>query len=278
MGAHAAGTRNWAALVVWLAAAAILATLLPATGHAMTSRRHHPNAVQIRLGTPDRRAVPILMYHVIREPYPGSPYPALFVPRVELAAQMNWLERHGYEAVTLDQVYDAWRGRALLPARPVVLSFDDGARSHYTNALPILRDHGWPGVLNLDLSNLAPAWGIRPWMVRKLIAAGWAIDAHSLTHPDLRSLSGSALRREIAGSRAEIRRRFGVPASFFCYPSGRYDAQVVEAVRAAGFLGATTTEPGVATSAEPFTLARVRVDGGDGAAGLARKLRALEAR
>jgi peptidoglycan/xylan/chitin deacetylase (PgdA/CDA1 family) len=235
----------------------------------------HPNAALMRLGEPDRRAVPILMYHVIQEPYPDSPYPDLYVPRAEFAAQMRWLDRNGYEAVTLDRVYHAWRGDAVLPVRPVVLTFDDGARTHYTNAMPILREHGWPGVLNLDLSNLEPSWGIQPRMVRELIAAGWKIEAHSLTHTDLSGLGGDALRREVAGSRAQIREQFGVPANFFCYPSGRYDAGVIAAVEAAGYLGATTTEPGFADLSEPFTLARVRIDGGEGAAGLAAKLQAF---
>jgi peptidoglycan/xylan/chitin deacetylase (PgdA/CDA1 family) len=130
-------------------------------------------------------------------------------------------------------------------------------------------------VLNLDLSNLEPSWGIEPRMVRELIAAGWEIDAHSLTHADVSGLSGEALRREVAGSRAAIHRRFRVEANFFCYPAGRYDSEAIDAVRAAGFLGATTTEAGFADLREPFTLARVRVDGGDGAAGLAAKLEAL---
>src|SRR5262245_59553905 len=231
MGGRTAGTRC-CGLLVSLACAAALWTMSTGAADAMTVVAPHPNAVQTRPSRPDRRAVPILMYHVIREPYRDAPYPALYVPRAEFAAQMRWLERHHYEAVTLQQVYDAWHGRAFLPARPVVLSFDDGARSHYTNALPVLRQRGWPGVLNLDLSNLAPSWGIRPSMVRELIAAGWEVDAHSLTHPDLTSLSGSALRREVAGSRAEIHSRFGVTAEFFCFPSGRYNARVIEAVRA----------------------------------------------
>ena len=75
----------------------------------------------------------------------------------------------GYEAVTLGRVFDAWHGRATLPPRPVVLSFDDGYRSHVTAALPILAARGWPGVLNLDLSNLAPSWGVGVSGVRRLI-------------------------------------------------------------------------------------------------------------
>jgi len=226
--------------------------------------------------TPDRRAVPVLMYHVIDEPPRSAPFPGLYVSRNEFRAQVRWLRRAGYAAVTLGRVVDAWNGLATLPARPIVLSFDDGYRSHVTAALPILATHGWPGVLNLDLSNLAPAWGIPRASVRRLIAAGWEIDAHSMTHADLAALGGSALTREVAGSRRAIRRLFGITPRFFCYPAGRYDAEAVAAVEAAGFEGATTTSFGLASPGEGrFTLARVRVDRGDGTAGLARKLAAL---
>jgi peptidoglycan/xylan/chitin deacetylase (PgdA/CDA1 family) len=224
---------------------------------------------------PDRRAVPVLMYHVIADPPASAPFPDLYVSAAELKAQVRWLAAAGYEAVTLGRIFDAWHGRATLPRRPIVLSFDDGYRSHVTAALPILAAKRWPGVLNLDLSNLAPSWGISPRGVRQLIAAGWAIDAHSLTHADLTSLSGAALAREVSGSRREIRRRFGVLPRFFCYPAGRYDAETLAAVEAAGYEGATTTESGLARPGTPFTLARVRVSRGDGAAGLARKLAGL---
>jgi peptidoglycan/xylan/chitin deacetylase (PgdA/CDA1 family) len=111
--------------------------------------------------------------------------------------------------------------------------------------------------------------------VRKLIAAGWAVDAHSMTHADLALASGTPLTREISGSRREILRLFGVVPRFFCYPAGRYDAEAIAAVEAAGYEGATTTEPGLASPDEPFTLARIRVDRGDGAEGLVRKLAAV---
>lgn len=226
--------------------------------------------------TPDRRAVPILMYHVIADPPESAPFPDLYVSRADLRAQVRWLARAGYEAVTLGRVLDAWSGRATLPPRPIVLSFDDGYRSHVTAALPILAARRWPGVLNLDLSNLGPTWGVGASGVRRLSSAGWEIDAHSLSHADLRSLSGSALTREVSGSRREISRRFGVLPRFFCYPAGRYDAEAIAAVKAAGYEGATTTEHGLASPhGSPFTLARVRVSRGDGADGLARKLASL---
>jgi peptidoglycan/xylan/chitin deacetylase (PgdA/CDA1 family) len=108
-------------------------------------------------------------------------------------------------------------------------------------------------------------------MVRKMIAAGWEIDAHTLTHPDLTTVDPAELRRQVAGSRAAIRRMFHQPVDFFCYPAGRYDDAVVAAVHAAGFLGATTNE-GFARPDSLYTLDRVRVDASDGVAGLAAKL------
>ena len=225
---------------------------------------------------PHDAPVPILMYHVIAPPLPNAPYPELYVKPADFAGQVRWLADHGYDAVTLRQVYDYWHGTAALPRKPVVLTFDDGYRSDFTAALPTLRARHWPGVLNLEVRNLQPVWGTRPGMVRALIAAGWEIDAHTLTHPDLTTVGPADLRREVAGSRAAIRRMFHQPVDFFCYPSGRYDAAVVAAVRDAGFLGATTETEGLARPDSLYTLDRVRVDGSDGVSGFAAKLEALE--
>jgi peptidoglycan/xylan/chitin deacetylase (PgdA/CDA1 family) len=224
---------------------------------------------------PRLEPVPILMYHVIAPPLQGAPYPALYVTPQEFTGQMAMLARHGYRAVTLQQVFDHWRGASRLPAHPIVVSFDDGYLSQYRVALPVLRSHHWPGVLNLELRNTEPVWGTRPGEVGAMIRAGWEIDSHTLTHPDLTTLDAQRLRGEVSGSRAELRRRYHVPANFFCYPSGRYDDAVVAAVQAAGYLGATTTVYGLARPADLYTLARVRVNGGDGATGLASKLASL---
>jgi peptidoglycan/xylan/chitin deacetylase (PgdA/CDA1 family) len=109
-------------------------------------------------------------------------------------------------------------------------------------------------------------------MVRQLIAAGWEIDAHTVTHPDLTTVDPAQLRYQVAGSRAAIRRLFHQPVDFFCYPAGRYDARVVEAVRAAGYRGATTVDEGLGQRSEAFTLKRVRVNGTDTAADLLARL------
>jgi peptidoglycan/xylan/chitin deacetylase (PgdA/CDA1 family) len=111
--------------------------------------------------------------------------------------------------------------------------------------------------------------------VRSLIAAGWEIDAHTITHPDLTTVDDARLWREVDGSRNVLRRQFHIPVDFFCYPAGRYDNRVVNAVRRAGYLGATTTNYGLARPPNYFTLSRIRINGSDGVRGLASKLTAL---
>ena len=219
--------------------------------------------------------VPILMYHVLGHPPAGAPYPDLFVEPSDFAGQMRWLASHGYHAVTLDAVWKHWHGGRALPARPIVVSFDDGYRSDVGVALPMLQRRGWPGVLNLKVGNLKPG-DLRPRGVRRLLAAGWEIDAHTMTHPDLTTVGDARLRYEVAGSRRAIRRMFHVPVDFFCYPAGKYDARVVAEVRRAGFRGATTTTFGLARPSQPYTLDRVRVSATDGVPGLASKLTSLE--
>ena len=114
---------------------------------------------------------------------------------------MNYLASHGYTGVTLQRVYDAWEHGALIPERPVVISFDDGYRGDYTDAMPILRRHGWAGNLNLQLGALADG-ELTEQMIKSMIGAGWELDSHTVHHLDVTQLQGASLHEEIAGSRA----------------------------------------------------------------------------
>jgi peptidoglycan/xylan/chitin deacetylase (PgdA/CDA1 family) len=224
-----------------------------------------------RVRGPHDLPVPILMYHVIGPRPAGAPFPDLYVSRADFARQLRWLASHRYHAVTLRDVHEYWHGRLALPRKPIVLTFDDGYRGQFTIAGPLLRAREWPGVLNLEVAHTVHG-DLTPRMIRRLLADGWELASHTFTHPDLTALDARRLTREVAGSRRWLRRRFGVDVDFFCYPAGRYNRGVIAAVRASGYLGATTTVPGLARRASPFTLSRIRIDAADGVRGLAEKL------
>lgn len=250
----------------------------PSAARTTTATTPAPAGPSRDMGEPGPpRPVPILMYHVISDPPPGAPYPDLYVTADEFADQMEALKAAGYTAVTLQELWDGWQDGGPLPRRPVVLTFDDGYRSHMVNALPVLQRLGWPGVLFLELKNLKPDWGLREAQVRKLIAAGWEIDSHTIDHPDLTTIDAARLEREVGESRRQLRAKFGVPVNFFCYPAGRYDETVIAAVERAGYLAATTVNPGLAQPDEAgrFELDRVRVNNGVAGAALVSQLEGL---
>ena len=240
--------------------AALLAALIAVSGSSTAGAASGP-------------PVPILAYPHIGTAPRGASTPQLWVPLARFRRQLLALDRAGYEAVPLGRVLRAWHGQSRLPAHPVVISFDDGYASQLS-AAKALAPHGWGGVLNLQVARLGVRGGLTRAQVRTLIAYGWEIDAHSITHPDLRAVSAKRLQREVAGSRRAIRRAFGVPVDFFAYPYGRQDARVRAAVRRAGFLGATTIVRGLAAPrADPFALRRVLVGADDSPSAVLRMAR-----
>lgn len=221
-----------------------------------------------------RAAVPVLMYHVIAPAPPGAKYAGLWVSPDALRAQVAALAKAGYTAVTLDDVLDGWDGKPTLPPKPVVLTFDDGYLSQGKDAGAILAQRGWPGVLYLAWHNLGTPGGITRSRIQKMIRDGWEIDAHTINHRDLTTLDAAALREEVAGSRQKIREAFGVPVNGFCYPAGRFDPAVEDAVRAAGYRSATTEQPGRATASQDrYALSRIRVDANDTVAAVLARVR-----
>jgi peptidoglycan/xylan/chitin deacetylase (PgdA/CDA1 family) len=216
--------------------------------------------------------VPIVDYHAIQPPPEGSSDPQAFVPQADFERQMEWLDEHGYEAVTLDQVEDAWYEGGKLAPKPIVVSFDDGYVSQYVGGFPKMEELGWSGVLNL----LASESDLPDSDVRKMIEAGWELASHSITHPDLTTLDAARLEREVAGSRRILSRRFDVRVDNFCYPSGRYDDTVISAVHRAGYRGAQTEIPGLADAAHPYILERIEIELDDGLSGFTEKLKAAE--
>jgi peptidoglycan/xylan/chitin deacetylase (PgdA/CDA1 family) len=216
-------------------------------------------------GRPGTAAVPVLMYHVIAPPPPSAPYPGLYVLPGLFAQQMQGLKNAGWRPVTLDQLRAYWtRGARLPPGKPIVLTFDNGYRSQYTNALPVLKRLGWVADENIQLSGLPPSQGgLTDAQVRGLIDSGWELDTQGISHADLITLDSAELHDQVATARQIIRRRYGVPVNWFCYPSGHYNATVIDEVRAAGFVGSTTVVPGWAgPSSDMYTLPRLRVLGG----------------
>ena len=221
--------------------------------------------------------VPILMYHYIRVP----PDPAsdrlgwgLSTSPEDFGRQMNYLDDNGYHPVTLTDLRGYLAGTQSLPDRPVVLTFDDGYSDVYTQAYPVLQRHHFRAVAYIVSGFVGRAGqNVMPDEVREMDANGIEIAAHTVNHLDLTKLHGPDLWNEVKGSKDALEALVGHPVLDFCYPSGRYDPEVVQAVEAAGYQSATTTESGAIHSlGDRFTWSRVRVSGSESMGDFARGL------
>ena len=204
------------------------------------------------------------MYHYISVPPLGADRYRLdlSVTPENLDIQMAWLAENGYTTITLqDLLYHLTLGWPL-PEKPIVLTFDDGYTDAYFSAFPILQKYGFVGTFFIITDHITfgnpnhLTWE----QVIEMHQAGMDIQSHSRSHPDLRWQSEEELLWQIRGSREAIEARMDQEVRFFCYPSGRYDANAVQALKDYGYWAAVTTEYGATNSSEAlFTLKRIRV-------------------
>ncbi|MGI8563853.1 MAG: polysaccharide deacetylase family protein [Candidatus Dormibacter sp.] len=208
--------------------------------------------------------VPVLMYHYIRVPRepPRTVGYDLSVTPDDFRAQMDWLAQNGYRPVTLRDVSAYLANLGTLPARSVVLTFDDGYADFYSTAWPVLREHHFTAVAYLVSGFLGRPGYVTAEQVAELDRAGVEVGAHTVTHVDLTIVAAADLVHELVDGKASLEHIVNHPVLDFSYPSGRHNPAVEKAVQAAGFDTATTTEQGAAESAASrFAWPRVRVEG-----------------
>ena len=222
-------------------------------------------------------ALPVLLYHRIG-PLNGS-LPAitrhLTVSPADFAAQMEWLTRHGYHAVTEEQTFDALEYGARLPAKPVMITFDDGYRDVLWHAAPVLHRLHMPAtefVITSRISGPDSSFLTWPELIR-LERLGIEIGSHTVTHADLSALPAADAFRELRDSRRVLEEHLHRIVRSLAYPYGKTSAAVVALARKAGYVLAMTTEPGTRQSArKPLLLRRVEILDSTGATGLAAAL------
>lgn len=228
-----------------------------------------PTPTPTPLPTPDgvkrEAVVPILLYHYISPPPPDANQirKELSVSPQQFEEHLQYFKSQGYTTITLKQlVYYLTIGKPL-PPKPLIITFDDGYRDHYTDAFPLLRKYGFVAtffVITDFIDEKRP--GYLSWeQVEEMARAGMEIGAHGRNHESLKGRDLDYLVWQILGSRQTLEAH-GIEPRFFSYPFGFYDDEVVKVLKSAHFWGAVITEPGVVhTSDNLFTLKRIRVNG-----------------
>jgi peptidoglycan/xylan/chitin deacetylase (PgdA/CDA1 family) len=214
--------------------AALTATLTiePSLTAVPATPTHTPNfplataiCRQAVLPTPARHQVyaPILLYHHVGSDnfeQDGISDSRFNVTTDDFDAQMNWLSQLGYQTVRTAAITDAMYGHGTLPARPIVISFDDGWEDQYQNAFPILRAHGMTGAFFIP-STYPDGKGFVTWaQIQEMATAGMEIGSHSRTHPHLPKITEEQAWQEIRMSKVEMEKKLQVTVDAFSFPYG----------------------------------------------------------
>jgi peptidoglycan/xylan/chitin deacetylase (PgdA/CDA1 family) len=209
-----------------------------------------------------RPYIPILMYHYVRiVDKAADPLGyGLSVTPDQFAAQVKWLRQSGYDTIQMSALAACISGDAPCPSRAVALTFDDGYADAYTAALPVLQEYGATATFYI-VSGFVGHDAYMGWdEIRALRSAGMEIGAHSISHIDLTTLSHDENVDQIGRSGAEIAAQIGAPVRSFCYPAGKFNAEIAAITRDRGYTSATTTIQEGAQN-DLFALPRVRIYG-----------------
>jgi peptidoglycan/xylan/chitin deacetylase (PgdA/CDA1 family)/GT2 family glycosyltransferase len=216
-----------------------------------------------------RPLVPVLAYHAVADD-PPAPVRRWSVTPGRLREHLDALRELGAGPLTVTELLACYRGERPLPARPVVLTFDDGYEDFLLDALPALIAAGIPATLYVStglVRDERPVLHALPgrmlsWaQLREIAATGVEIGAHSHTHRELDTLPRAEAAWEVAHSRARLQDELGQPVATFAYPYGYSTAHVRAAVDAAGYAAACGVRNAYSHAGEDtFALSRILVE------------------
>jgi len=205
------------------------------------------------------------MYHHVM---PGSdvrvdePYPDLVVDVAVFDAQMAALEAAGWHTITARQLAAALGSGRGLPARSVVLTFDDGRPDNYTYAFPILKRYGFVATFFIVPGRIGTSRHMTACQLREIAAAGNELADHTWNHDDLTSLTLEQARSRIRAAADAIESLVGVRPVTLAYPYGHHNSTAEAAADAEGIdLAFTTRHGALESSATRLVEPRLRVNG-----------------
>ena len=220
--------------------------------------------------------IPVLMYHKIPDA-PLATKHQIYVTKENFEKHLAYFKQRKLTPITFVDYLKYASGElplAAFPARPIILTFDDGYTDNYTNLLPLMQRYGYRGVLYLlgDFEVRHNQWDLAAdptepradlmseFQKRAFVAAGWEIGAHTQSHPRLSTLPLPEAAAEIGRSKAALETTLQTQIVSFAYPYGDSNEAVKNAVCEAGFaLGVSTDTGGLTIEDDRMQVFRVNM-------------------
>jgi peptidoglycan/xylan/chitin deacetylase (PgdA/CDA1 family) len=195
--------------------------------------------------------VPVLVYNDIAVERKGRDV----VAATAFEEQMRYLKANGFHAIRLDEFLGYLQHARQLPAKSVLLTFDDGHKAFVEHARPLLKELGFSAVLFVQSDQIRAKVNAQflSWAeLRDLAAEGFEVQAHSKTHRDLRQQSGESdagyarrMRLELEAPLDLLRKNLpgsGERPQTVAYPYGTWDQALLSQVKQYGYVAGFTAQ------------------------------------
>jgi peptidoglycan/xylan/chitin deacetylase (PgdA/CDA1 family) len=179
--------------------------------------------------------IPVLMYHQIAEAPKGSSKfkNGLYVSPQMFEKQIAYLTKMNYKTISSKEFSEILASGKNPSQKTIMLTFDDGTSSHYTQAYPILKKYGQTGVFFVPSSRTS----ISSDQLKEMALNGMSIDSHSSTHPNLAQITDKKkLVSEIAGSKSSLQARTGKTVYAIAYPGCVANDEAFNTVASSGYV------------------------------------------
>jgi|SRR5450432_56212 peptidoglycan/xylan/chitin deacetylase (PgdA/CDA1 family) len=187
-----------------------------------------------------KKQVPILCYHQIRDwkPTDSKVSRTYIVPPAAFAAQMRMLADNGYHTITADQLYAYLVTGARLPAKPILLSFDDTDLDQYTVAYPEMKKYGFKGMFFIMTVSLGKPHYMNREQVRTLSDDGNTIGSHTWDHHNVKKYEGKDWITQLDKPTKQLEQITGKSIRYFAYPFGLWNTAAFPELKKRGFIAA----------------------------------------
>lgn len=214
---------------------------------------------------------PFLLYHKIDVPSPDVLVRGAFTYPSTFRKQVAYLSRSGFRFMTAGEMIEFYRREGRYPERSVAITFDDGWKDNFQNALPVLREFGARATVFLVTSCIgttsdtvvAAGEAAREHVsldeIREMSAAGVEFGSHTVNHRLFDRIDENEIDAELTASKAQIEEITQLPCETFAYPAGKLTDHAAQAVENAGYTAAFATDEGSDEASDIFRLNRVEI-------------------
>jgi len=218
----------------------------------------------------NRPQVPILCYHQIRDWRPTDSKQAkdYIVPVAAFEQQIKMLADSGYHTISADQLNNYLLYGAALPAKPVMLTFDDTDLPQYTIAKPVMEKYGFKGMFFIMTVSLGRPNYMTREQVKQLADAGHEIGSHTWDHKNIKKFAAADWAVQIDKPTKTLEAITGKPVKYFAYPFGLWNSAAIAPLKQHGFVAAFQLSEKRDPNEPMYTIRRMIVPGAWTAASL----------